>query len=201
MLLPPVESACVGERRVVAGTYVPRDGEKDKGGDGQERKEEEGKEERLADLVVCVDEPEELVPFATWDPDQPEKRATVFSKYSNALRVTLNEGDMLYLPALWYVPGNPTSMWKDRVFDFITGTTKYHSLALQKRSVARSTIGTIWSLAGPFGRFVGLREVLGCCIRNSKPEGRRRGGRNANWKSGRGRRGLRRRIGGIMGWR
>jgi jumonji domain-containing protein 7 len=54
------------------------------------------------DLVVRVDEPEEYVPFATWDPDVPDENATPFSQYSEPLRVTLEEGDMLYLPALWY---------------------------------------------------------------------------------------------------
>jgi len=95
VLLPPVESACVNERRVVGARYARRERE-----EGRNEEGEEG-EEKLEDLVVCVDEPEELVPFATWDPDEPGKRATRFSGLSRALRVTLDEGDMLYLPALW----------------------------------------------------------------------------------------------------
>ncbi|PSN66232.1 Clavaminate synthase-like protein [Corynespora cassiicola Philippines] len=84
VLLPPVEAPCVNERAVLAATYVPSDGEGEGG------------------LVAKVDDPEEYVPFAMWDPDRPEENATRFSQYSQPLRVTLDEGDMLYLPALWY---------------------------------------------------------------------------------------------------
>ncbi|OCK90645.1 Clavaminate synthase-like protein [Cenococcum geophilum 1.58] len=85
VLLPPVESACINEQLIPAATYTPRPSP-----------------EALNDLVVCLDEPEENVPFATWDPDLPDQRPTPFSKCSRSLRVTLEEGDMLYLPALWY---------------------------------------------------------------------------------------------------
>ncbi|KAH7068110.1 cupin-like domain-containing protein [Paraphoma chrysanthemicola] len=88
VLLPPVESACVNERSVLAATYQVREGI-----------EEEMKKQ---DLQIVVDEPEEYVPFATWDPDMPGEKTTQYSQYSQALRVTLDEGDMLYLPALWY---------------------------------------------------------------------------------------------------
>lgn len=44
----------------------------------------------------------EPLPVPLWDPDQPEHRATQYSKLARPLRVTLNEGDMLYLPAMWY---------------------------------------------------------------------------------------------------
>lgn len=88
VLLPPVESACANEQGVLAATYSVRDGVK-----GEVKKQ---------DLQIVVDEPEEYVPFATWDPDKPEKNATPYSQYSRPLRVTLDEGDMLYLPALWY---------------------------------------------------------------------------------------------------
>lgn len=84
VLLPPVESPCVNEMGVLAASYRP----KDAGADSK--------------LCIHIDEPAEYVPFATWDPDVPTNRATVFSHLSRPLRVTLNEGDMLYLPALWY---------------------------------------------------------------------------------------------------
>ena len=42
------------------------------------------------------------VPFATWDPDFPEENGPEYSQYATPIRVTLGEGDMLYLPALWY---------------------------------------------------------------------------------------------------
>lgn len=85
VLLPPVEAACVNEKSVLAATYRPR-----KLGDESE------------ELIVSIDEPEEYVPFATWDPDAPMENTTPFSQFSQPLRVTLDEGDMLYLPALWY---------------------------------------------------------------------------------------------------
>ncbi|KAI9698721.1 MAG: hypothetical protein M1836_003831 [Candelina mexicana] len=80
VLLPPVEAVCVGEKELRAATYV-RDGE--------------GK------LVVRDDEGGEMVPTATWDPDVPAVMAKGFERMSRPLRVTLEEGDMLYLPALW----------------------------------------------------------------------------------------------------
>ncbi|ORY00743.1 cupin-like domain-domain-containing protein [Clohesyomyces aquaticus] len=114
-LLPPVEAACVNEKAVLAATYIPRDSvpssrastppgltESSASSPVADLTEPQQHEEALKDLVVCVDEPEDSVPFATWDPDEPKKRATPFSALSRALRVTLNEGDMLYLPALWY---------------------------------------------------------------------------------------------------
>jgi jumonji domain-containing protein 7 len=82
VLLPPVEAACVNEKSVLAATYA--------------------RELKKGDLVIKIDEPEEYVPFATWDPDTPTKNTTPYSQYSQPLRVTLEEGDILYLPALWY---------------------------------------------------------------------------------------------------
>lgn len=41
------------------------------------------------------------VPFAIWDPDQPDENATPYSKLAEPMRVTLHRGDMLYLPAMW----------------------------------------------------------------------------------------------------
>lgn len=93
VLLPPVEAACVNERSVLAATYRPRaqvDTKLEEDGDAQ------------SDLIIAVDAPVEYVPFATWDPDVPNQNATPYSPYSRPLRVTLEEGDMLYLPALWY---------------------------------------------------------------------------------------------------
>ncbi|RYN39343.1 hypothetical protein AA0113_g903 [Alternaria arborescens] len=91
VLLPPVEAACVNEKSVLASTYtLKRNG--DSSSDTFEKK----------DMVIKVDEPEEYVPFATWDPDQRTINTTPYSQYSQPLRVTLEEGDMLYLPALWY---------------------------------------------------------------------------------------------------
>lgn len=83
VLLPPVDAPCVAEKEVLAGTYAPSSSSPDS-------------------LRIQIDEPEAYVPFATWDPDAPERNATSFSQYAQPMRVTLEEGDMLYLPALWY---------------------------------------------------------------------------------------------------
>lgn len=53
-------------------------------------------------LTLEMDANEEPVPFATWDPNSPDENATSFSHLAQPLRVTLNPGDMLYLPAMWY---------------------------------------------------------------------------------------------------
>ncbi|KAF1836303.1 Clavaminate synthase-like protein [Decorospora gaudefroyi] len=95
VLLPPLEAPCVNEKAVLAATYRPRSNLKPPtaaaaGGLAK------------GDLVVAVDEPVAYVPFATWDPDLPDENTTLYSGLSRPLRVTLEEGDMLYLPALWY---------------------------------------------------------------------------------------------------
>ncbi|KAF2748704.1 phospholipase A2 [Sporormia fimetaria CBS 119925] len=93
-LLPPVESPCVNEKNVLSATYTPEKSEipitTDAGDlDGVR-------------LRPTVDEPRSYTPFCMWDPDVPDVNATRFSELSRPLKVTLDEGDMLYLPALWY---------------------------------------------------------------------------------------------------
>ena len=78
VLLPPLAYACVNERELSPASYA-------RAGGGLEMRREEG----------------EKVPFATWDPDSPEESGTAYSQYAGPVRVTLEEGDMLYLPALW----------------------------------------------------------------------------------------------------
>ncbi|OJD30470.1 phospholipase a2 [Diplodia corticola] len=90
-LLPPVEAACVNEQPVPAAKYVPRT--------SAEEVLEEGD---LHHLRVQMASPAKTVNWALWDPDQPEVRPTAFSKLSQPVRVTLEPGDMLYLPAMWY---------------------------------------------------------------------------------------------------
>ena len=53
-----------------------------------------------SELKVIVDEKCEQLPVPVWDPDSPEKRVSSYSKLARPLRVTLKEGDMLYLPAM-----------------------------------------------------------------------------------------------------
>lgn len=93
VLLPPHCHPCVNEKPLRPGTYS-RSG----GGDGDA-------DEPIFELVMdAAEEGKETdpVPFATWDPDSPHKNATPYSKLAEPMRVTLEEGDMLYLPAMWY---------------------------------------------------------------------------------------------------
>jgi jumonji domain-containing protein 7 len=80
VLLPPLCQPCVNEQDLRPASYIRR-----RGGSGLELELEDG----------------ESVPFAVWDPDMPEKNATPYSRLARPVRVTLNPGDMLYLPALW----------------------------------------------------------------------------------------------------
>lgn len=52
-------------------------------------------------MVIVPDKPEEVIPFATWDPDKPKEQETPFSHLGRPIRVRLDAGDLLYLPALW----------------------------------------------------------------------------------------------------
>ena len=81
VLFPPLCHPCVNEQRLKPATYC---------------RTSEG-------LSLQMDPDAETVPFATWDPDDPEKNTTLFSCFAKPLRVTLNPGDMLYLPAMWSV--------------------------------------------------------------------------------------------------
>ncbi|KAK4963491.1 hypothetical protein LTR10_001120 [Elasticomyces elasticus] len=81
VLMPPVEMPCVNEQLLQTGRYAPTD-------DGE--------------LKVQLDEEAERIPVATWDPDEPEQRTTPYSHLAKPLRVTLREGDLLYLPSMWY---------------------------------------------------------------------------------------------------
>ncbi|KAK5117775.1 hypothetical protein LTR85_008750 [Meristemomyces frigidus] len=82
VLLPPVEMPCINEQLLPKGRYVPC--------------------ETTGDLEVQLDDEAEPVPVALWDPDMPDKLTTPYSYLAKPLRVTLREGDMLYLPSLWY---------------------------------------------------------------------------------------------------
>ncbi|TXC09712.1 hypothetical protein FocTR4_00004764 [Fusarium oxysporum f. sp. cubense] len=81
VLLPSLCHPCVNEQPLRPATYM-------RGENGMELKMDPTNDD--------------AVPFATWDPDKPEQNATKFSHLARPLRVTLNPGDMLYLPAMWY---------------------------------------------------------------------------------------------------
>ncbi|KAG9258313.1 putative pla2g4b [Emericellopsis atlantica] len=80
ILLPPLCHPCVNEKMMQPATYTRTGGV----------------------LTLEADEEEEMVPLATWDPDKAEEDATEFSHLAKPVRVTLDPGDMLYLPAMWY---------------------------------------------------------------------------------------------------
>lgn len=121
VLLPPVAWAGVGERVLRGASYQRRVANpleispnlrSENGGTGFDIIEEEG----------------DGVPFATWDPDSrvgPEDgNGTKYSRYVEPMRASLMEGDMLYLPSLWYIPlflpsypflqQTPRSLWINR---------------------------------------------------------------------------------------
>ena len=78
-LLPPSSYPCVNEKPLRPATYS-RDGDK---------------------LTLNLDDDGTKVPFATWDLDEPTVNTTEFSALAEPIRVTLEPGDMLYLPAMW----------------------------------------------------------------------------------------------------
>ncbi|KAH6845443.1 cupin-like domain-containing protein [Chaetomium sp. MPI-CAGE-AT-0009] len=90
VLVPPACQAGVGERALRSAVYV-RSGEGEGEGEGEGR-----------GLRLVLEEGAEPVPFATWDPDRPAENATPYSRLVQPMRVTLEPGDMLYLPCLWY---------------------------------------------------------------------------------------------------
>jgi jumonji domain-containing protein 7 len=79
VLLPSLCHPCVNEQPLRPATYKRRE----------------------AGMELEMDSDDEAVPFAIWDPDRPEENTTGFSRLARPLRVTLNPGDMLYLPAMW----------------------------------------------------------------------------------------------------
>ena len=84
VLLPPVAAPCVNEQEVPGATYTPEPSDTD------------------SNLQIQLDQPAEMVPVPTWDPEKPDERATAYSRFAEPMQVTLNEGDLLYLPALWF---------------------------------------------------------------------------------------------------
>lgn len=85
VLLPPHCHPCVNEKLLCPGTYA--------------RSAQDGQLYLIMDAGQGDDR--ETVPFAIWDPDRPDENATPYSKLVEPMRVTLHQGDMLYLPAMW----------------------------------------------------------------------------------------------------
>ncbi|KAF8470130.1 cupin-like domain-containing protein [Kalaharituber pfeilii] len=82
VLISPLEVACVRERTLPSATY------KHNGKGGFD--------------IIPDDPPSEVPCWPTLDPDDPTRRPTRFWDYCRPLRVELNRGDILYLPAMWY---------------------------------------------------------------------------------------------------
>ncbi|KAG5954319.1 hypothetical protein E4U13_003380 [Claviceps humidiphila] len=80
VLLPPICHPCMNEVLLKPATY---------------KRDNQG-------LSIQLDEGADLVPSAIWDPDDPQVNPTPLSKFAKPMRITLNPGDMLYLPAMWY---------------------------------------------------------------------------------------------------
>jgi len=80
VLMPPICAPCVNEQTVPLARYAQVDGK----------------------LQHEAAHPSQSVPVPTWDPDIPDQRSVPLSKFAQPMYVTLGEGDMMYLPAMWY---------------------------------------------------------------------------------------------------
>ncbi|KAI1738513.1 phospholipase A2 [Xylaria scruposa] len=96
VLLPPMFQPCVNEQDLEPATYVRSQSE------GQQNEGDGGLVLRMDEAVDENGDRLPRIPFATWDPDTPEVRATSYSRLAEPMRVSLEPGDMLYLPAMWY---------------------------------------------------------------------------------------------------
>ncbi|KAL2023935.1 hypothetical protein VTK56DRAFT_712 [Thermocarpiscus australiensis] len=88
VLLPPACQPCVNERPLRPARYV--------------RRSSGSSSSSASGLELVVEDGEDEVPVAVWDPDRPGENATRYSRLARPMRVTLNAGDMLYLPCMWY---------------------------------------------------------------------------------------------------
>ncbi len=98
VLLPGLCQPCVNEVFLPPATFHRRPSQQsldlrlddDGGGDGR------GEDAGAAATAGAV-------PFPIWDPDRPDVNATPYSHLARPMRLTLEPGDMLYLPAMWCV--------------------------------------------------------------------------------------------------
>ena len=92
VLLPPIEMPCVNEQKIPHCRYAPSFSDTNDSA-----------------LLIEPQEGQDAVPVAVWDPEEPELRPSKYSHLSKPVAVTLQEGDMLYLPAMWYHKVKQTS--------------------------------------------------------------------------------------------
>ncbi|OAA45254.1 Transcription factor jumonji/aspartyl beta-hydroxylase [Beauveria brongniartii RCEF 3172] len=82
VLLSPLHHHCMNEKPLQPATYA-------RASHGQ--------------LSLSLDQDADPVPVVTWDPDHPDRNCASLSPLAQPVRVTLEPGDMLYLPAMWSV--------------------------------------------------------------------------------------------------
>ncbi|PNS17599.1 Lysine-specific demethylase 8 [Sphaceloma murrayae] len=87
ILLPPVAAPAAAEAALGLARYE------------QHRPDGTGEDFGLRAVLV---QPEESVPVPTWNPFTDKIPPNDFGKHIVPLHVTLHEGDMMYLPAMWY---------------------------------------------------------------------------------------------------
>ncbi|KAM0700748.1 hypothetical protein Q7P35_012469 [Cladosporium inversicolor] len=92
VLLPPIETPCVNEQKLPHCRYAHSTSDTSNGA-----------------LSIEPQEGQDAVPVAVWDPEEPEERRSEYSHLSKPVTITLEEGDMLYLPAMWYHKVKQTS--------------------------------------------------------------------------------------------
>jgi jumonji domain-containing protein 7 len=88
-LLPPLAAPCIRETWVPYATYSPKDSIS-------------SIRQALDEPLTLDFEPEGYVPAPIWDPDRPEENTSPYSMHAKPFLVTLEPGDMLYLPTGWY---------------------------------------------------------------------------------------------------
>jgi jumonji domain-containing protein 7 len=90
VLLPPIEQPCVNELELAQHRYAPASSSST------------ANDDQSPSLEIQPQPSTDPIPVAVWDPESPEHHRTQYSQFSRPLRVTLEAGDMLYLPAQWY---------------------------------------------------------------------------------------------------
>ncbi|KAI0485913.1 hypothetical protein KFK09_029432 [Dendrobium nobile] len=88
LLMAPVIAPCVEERSLPLARY-------ENCGDGGDEKADYG-------MKAVVQQPVQYVPVPTWDPLKHSKPPNSLGEHLTTYKVDLEEGDMMYLPAMWY---------------------------------------------------------------------------------------------------